>query len=139
MKTITYFFITTFYILLAGCGLNEEDKEAALNESAKRPAYLIISVNEIHPDKMGPYKKAVRPLAQKAGGTTLLGLSRQEDIEVLEGEWNYPGILLIERFESMDALKSFWYSEEYEAAKKLREGFAEANFFVAIEGKPLAK
>ena len=33
----------------------------------------------------------------------------------------------------MDVLKEFWYSDDYQAAKKLREGLATVNFISAIE------
>ena len=101
------------------------------------PAYMIISVNEIHPEKMGPYRAAVRPLIQRAGGIELLGLSQEENIQILEGDFDFPGILLIEKFDSMEALKSYWYSDEHQEAKKLRDGIVEPNFFVAIEGRPV--
>lgn len=107
----------------------------AADTELQRPAYMIISVNEIHPEKMGPYRAAVRPLIQKVGGTKLLGLSQEADIKVLEGEFDLPGILLIEEFESMQALESYWYSDEHQEAKKLRDGIVEPNFFVAIEGR----
>jgi len=110
----------------------------AVAEDGKKqpPAYLIISVNEIHPEKLGPYKKAAGQLTKKYGGAKLLGLSTAENIEILEGNWEFPGLLLVEKFESMEALKQYWYSDEYQDVKKLREGYAEANFFVAIEGRP---
>jgi len=34
----------------------------------------------------------------------------------------------------MISLTDFWYSEGYQAAKKLREGLSTINFIVAIEG-----
>lgn len=103
------------------------------------PAYMIISVNEINPDKMGPFKAAVRPIVQGVGGAELLAVAPQGKFEVLEGEFDFPGLLLIEKFESMDAIKRYWYSDEYTEVKKLREGHAEANFFIAIEGRPVSK
>jgi uncharacterized protein (DUF1330 family) len=33
----------------------------------------------------------------------------------------------------MDALLEFWHSDEYQAAKKYREGQLDLNFIVAIE------
>lgn len=110
-----------------------------VSTSGQTPAYMIISVNEINPDKMEPFKKATRPIVQSVGGAELLAVSPQSNIEVLEGEFDYPGLLLIEKFESMDAIKRYWYSDEYAEAKKLREGHAEANFFIAIEGRPEPK
>jgi uncharacterized protein (DUF1330 family) len=53
--------------------------------------------------------------------------------EVLEGNWPY-GNVAIERFDSMQALREFWYSDGYQEAKKLREGLSTINFIVAVEG-----
>lgn len=134
----------TFITLLAGCialsactSLNTGNKK--LQKPDTPPAYLIISINEIRPEMLGPFKKAVRPIVQeKAGGAELLAFSKQKDIQLLEGKWENQGILLIERFKSMEALKAYWYSDEYTEVKKLREGHAEANFFIAVEGRPLS-
>ena len=40
---------------------------------------------------------------------------------------------VLEVYPSMDVLKEFWYSDGYQAAKKLREGLATVNFIIAIE------
>ena len=109
-------------------------KAFAANEEPAKPAYMLISVNEIHPDKMGPYKKSVGPVAAKFGGIELLAVAPLNKIQVMEGEWEKPGLLVLEKFESMDALQQFWHSDEYKEVKKLREGHAEVNFFIAVEG-----
>ena len=38
-------------------------------------------------------------------------------------------------FPSMQALKDFWYSDAYQAAKKHRDGQLDVNFIVAIEAQ----
>lgn len=139
MKNLIYVFGLALSFL-AGCIANDQiDMSAQASGEPQRPAYMIISINEIEPEKLGPFKEAVRPIVQKAGGAELLAVSQQSDVQVLEGDWDFPGLLLIERFKSMDALKSYWYSDEYKEVKKLREGYAEANFFVALEGRPLSQ
>ena len=53
----------------------------------------------------------------------------------MEGSWDHHHpMITIERFESMAALKSFWYSEAYQKAKRLREGHLDVAFIVAVEG-----
>lgn len=52
---------------------------------------------------------------------------------VLEGYWPYKNVTL-EVYPSMEELEAFWYSDAYQAAKELREGLAEVNFIIAIEG-----
>lgn len=127
--------------LIRGNAINAApiEKPSQVATPVQNPAYMIISVNEINPDKMEPFKKATRPIVQSVGGAELLAVSPQNNIEVLEGKFDYPGLLLIEKFESMDAIKSYWYSDAYAEAKKLRAGHAEANFFIAIEGRPESK
>ena len=117
--------------------VDAEPDEAMPAANAHNPAYMIISVNEINPDKMGPFKSAVRPIVQSVGGAELLAVAPLEKVEVLEGAFDNPGLLLIERFDSMEAIRKYWYSDEYSEAKKLRDGHAEANFFIALEGRPL--
>ena len=123
----------------AGCAIDTGPSAiAAAEDTVPNPAYMIISINEINPEELGPFKEAVRPIVQeKAGGAEMLAVAQERDVEVLEGTWDNPGLLIIERFKSMDALKAYWYSDEYTEVKKLREGHAEANFFIAVEGKPL--
>jgi uncharacterized protein (DUF1330 family) len=52
---------------------------------------------------------------------------------VLEGEWPYEGFFIIEKYPSMEALKTFWYSPGYQEAIKLRQGFRKTNFIIAVE------
>ena len=98
-------------------------------------AYLIISVNEMHIDQMGPYFESTPPILGKyVDNVETLANAVEEDIVTLEGEWNFPGRILIEEFSSMEELKAYWYSDEYQAAILLREGLVEMNFAIAIEG-----
>ena len=131
-------YVTSLVLCFAGGWVASQTLGAAQAAEAEqeRPAYMIISVNEIHPEKMGPYKQAVGPVAREiAGGIELLAVSDEQSVRVMEGSWDLPGLLLIERYKSMEDLEKFWYSDEYQEVRKLREGFAEANFFVAIEGR----
>ena len=98
-------------------------------------AYLIISVNEMHIDQMGPYFESTPPILEKyVDNVEALANAVEEDIVTLEGEWNFPGRILIEEFSSMEELKAYWYSDEYQAAILLREGLVEMNFAIAIKG-----
>jgi uncharacterized protein (DUF1330 family) len=53
-------------------------------------------------------------------------------MEVLEGDW-HPKRLVVLEFEDLDAAKRFYTSEEYQDAKRLREGAARFNM-VAVQG-----
>ena len=88
----------------------------------------------MEPDKLGPYSAATRPLVDKAGMEVLGRGTTGGTLQVLEGEWPYKGNVVLEKFDSMDALMGFWNSPEYREAKKLREGFISPNFLIAFEG-----
>jgi uncharacterized protein (DUF1330 family) len=93
------------------------------------PAYVIVSGTVLDPDGMGPYGEKAGPLARAAG----IQIKARGEVQVLEGEWNHPKVVTIEQFDSMAALKSFWYSDGYQEAIKLRDGKFKADFIVAVE------
>lgn len=97
------------------------------------PAFLIVAADRnagITASDYAPYQQAAGPLATAAG---LSMVATSQAPEVLEGNWPY-GNVAIERFDSMQALREFWFSEGYQEAKKLREGLSTINFIVAVEG-----
>lgn len=118
-----------FTIFALGIGLGTTITIAGAAEDAPKPAYLIVSSDRNPGADYGPYGRAAGPLAAAAGLQMLA--SAQEPV-VLEGNWPYKNIVL-EVYPSMDVLKEFWYSDGYQAAKKLRDGLATVNFIIAIE------
>ena len=121
--------LTYFTIFALGIGLGTTITIAGAAEDAPKPAYLIVSSDRNPGADYGPYGRAAGPLAAAAGLQMLA--SAQEPL-VLEGNWPYKNIVL-EVYPSMDVLEEFWYSDGYQAAKKLREGLATVNFIIAIE------
>jgi len=102
-------------------------------QESEPPAFLIVAADRnpgVSNTDYGPYRAAAGPLATAAG---LSMTASSQEPEVLEGSWPY-GNVAIERFTSMEELRSFWYSEEYQQAIKLREGLSTINFIVAVEG-----
>jgi uncharacterized protein (DUF1330 family) len=100
----------------------------------EKPAYMISSGNVVAPKKMGAYLEAAAPLFKAAGSEEIaFGHIAKDGIKVLEGEWPYPGLVMIIKFPTMDVLTNFWNSPEYQEAKKLRDGVVEPNFTIAIE------
>jgi len=81
---------------------------------------------------MNPFREASSAPAQKAGATTI-AFAAPSQVEVFEGSWDLPCLLLIEKYTSMKALKDFWYSKKYKETKKLRERLVNVNFIVALE------
>ena len=125
--------VAAFALGFLAAHLVDFDAVAASAAANARPAYVIVSAKIPHPDELGPYREAALPLAEKAGMEVLAAGDSGSSVHVLEGEWPYEGRLIVEKFDSMDALLSFWNSPGYQAAKKLREGHVEVNFIIAVE------
>jgi uncharacterized protein (DUF1330 family) len=93
------------------------------------PAYLIVETDIHDPDQYEHYKVA-SPGAVAAGGGRFL--VRGGELAVLEGDWQ-PKRLVVLEFESLEAAKRFYDSEQYQEAKRLRDGAADLRM-VAVEG-----
>ena len=93
------------------------------------PAYLIVET-DIHDPEQYEFYKAASPGAVAAGGGRFV--ARGGELAVLEGDWN-PERLVVVEFEDLDAIRRFYDSPEYQAAKALREGAADLRM-VAVQG-----
>jgi uncharacterized protein (DUF1330 family) len=93
------------------------------------PAYLIVETDIHDPERYELYK-AASPGAVAAGGGRFL--ARGGELAVLEGDWQ-PRRLVVLEFEDLEAVKRFYDSPEYRAAKALREGAADLRM-VAVQG-----
>ena len=93
------------------------------------PAYLIVETDIHDPEQYERYK-AASPGAVTAGGGRFL--ARGGELAVLEGDWR-PARLVVLEFEDLDAVRRFYDSPEYQAAKALRAGAATLRM-VAVEG-----
>ena len=122
--------INTLLVFSIGLSLGVTLQFAGASEEQTKTAYFIVSSERYPEADYGPYSNAAGPLARDAGIQVLA--SSQEPL-LLEGEWPFRNVTL-EVFPSMTTLTDFWYSEGYQAAKKLRDGLATINFIVAIEG-----
>ncbi len=96
--------------------------------------YVVVSARVLDPDGLEPYAEAAGPLALESGLEILGRLESVPEDHVFEGEWPFDGGITIERFESMEALREFWYSDVYQEAIPLREGKVDINFVVAVPG-----
>jgi uncharacterized protein (DUF1330 family) len=96
----------------------------------RKPVYLVVSAEVRNEGALEPYRQQAVPLAE-AAGLEILGSG---EIELMEGDWDHFPALTLEKFESKAALHKFWYSPEYQPAKKLREGHLDVQFIVAVEG-----
>lgn len=80
-------------------------------------AYVIADVEVTNPAEYEGYKRMVPATLEAFGGKFV---ARGGEVEVLEGEWR-PNRLVIIEFESVERAKGWWASEEYRAAKELRQ------------------
>ena len=92
-------------------------------------AYIIIRINITNPEAIKDYQVSTPPIVEKYNGKFI---ARGGEVVTLEGQTEDRRIIMIE-FQTMSEAKAFYNSPEYTKVKKLREGFAEAEF-IAVEG-----
>ncbi|MGE2733006.1 DUF1330 domain-containing protein [Mycolicibacterium vaccae] len=83
--------------------------------------YVIITEDIKDPAGMSEYAKLA---GQTMGNAKVLAFG--PPTEALEGEWHGTQTVLLE-FESVEAAKEWYYSDEYQAAAKLRQAAADCN------------
>jgi len=93
------------------------------------PAYIIVHINVTDPERYENYK-ALTPAAIEAFGGKFI--VRGGEAETLEGPEETRRVVVLE-FPDKASAKSFYDSEQYQLAKKEREGAAEGTF-VLVEG-----
>ena len=92
-------------------------------------AYIIAEINVTDPVGYEQYRKLATPTVATHGGKFVV---RRGKVEVLEGTW-VPKRLVVLEFESAAPAKQWWSSQEYGAAKKVRQKTAMTNMIV-VEG-----
>lgn len=101
--------------------------------AGERPAYLLVQGTVTDREGFKAYSAALPPIYRQYGGE-YLALVPAPLLEVLEGTPEMRSIV-VARFASKEAARTFWNSPEYAAAKKLRDG--KGTFYVTIlEGLP---
>jgi len=97
-------------------------------------AFLFIKTRIHDPDAYLRYVEALGPLGARYKTKFI---ARSVPIEVLEGdphEWgNY--LLMVAEFESVDAAREFWHSQDYGDVRQLRESAGTVHVVLA-EGLP---
>ena len=84
------------------------------------PAYLTMQITITDEKQWAKYRDAVGPLIAKFGGKRV---SQAAGAELLEGRDDGRRIVMFE-FPSMDAIRAFWHSPDYQPVKGLRRGAA---------------
>lgn len=90
------------------------------------PAYIIVDVNITDPAEYEEYKKLTPASIASYGGKFIV---RGAPVEILEGDWQ-PGRFVILEFPSLSIAKDWWNSEEYTAARIIRQRAATTNMIV---------
>ncbi|MDP2041654.1 MAG: DUF1330 domain-containing protein [Algoriphagus sp.] len=89
-------------------------------------AFVLVEVNIQDPELYEEYKKLTPSSVEAYQGKFVI---RGNPIQVMEGEWNFDRLVLLEFPSKAIALE--WYnSKEYQIAKKIREKASSANFFI---------
>ena len=90
--------------------------------------YVVANIRVEDQEKFKQFSGMAGPAIKKYGGKVL---ARGPDADRLEGDLS--GIVMLIEFESKEAANTFYYSEEYQAAKAVREACSDTDFLI-IEG-----
>jgi len=92
-------------------------------------AYVVVDITVSDAEKMQQYRQLAEIAVHKFGGRYLV---RGGKSEILEGDWQ-PQRLVVLEFPSPEAVRSFYDSPEYLAARQARAGAGHFDMLV-IEG-----
>ena len=92
-------------------------------------AYIIVRVNILDAEQYQKYLHVVPKVIESYGGKAIV---RGGKTETLEGNQENRKIVILE-FPSTEKAKEFYYSKEYQKAKKLRENAALGELMI-VEG-----
>ena len=87
--------------------------------------YVVANIRVKDQEKFQQFSGMAGPAIKKYGGKVL---ARGPDADRLEG--NVSGIVMMIEFESKEAANTFYYSEEYQAAKAVREECSDTDFMI---------
>lgn len=93
------------------------------------PAYVVVETLITDPERYEGYK-ALSPAAVAAFGGRFL--ARGGAIDVLEGDWRPPRVVIVE-FPDLETARRFYESPQYREAIRARDGAAVFRM-VAVEG-----
>lgn len=99
-------------------------------QEAPKKGYIIALIDVTNPQQYAEYAKLSPALIDKFGGRFLARAGRTVTLEGTPA----PSRVAIIEYPSFERAQAFFGSPEYQNAKKLREGAANARF-IAIEGQ----
>lgn len=89
-------------------------------------AFVLVEVTIEDLEVYEEYKKLTPASVQAFGGKFVI---RGNPVQVMEGEWKYDRLVMLE-FPSKEIALEWYYSKEYQKAKEIREKASSANFFI---------
>jgi len=92
--------------------------------------YIVAEVKIQDAEAFARYRPFSTAAVEQYGGRFLI---RGGAAEVLEGPWRAPERLIVVEFDSVEQAKQFYYSDEYQTARKLRENAGVMNM-LAVSG-----
>ena len=92
--------------------------------------YLVGAVTITDAERLPEYQAVAGPLAARTGGYVPLAFSEPR---MLEGERPTQGLYFVERYDSLEGLYAFIESEEFQAAKMLRDQVADVHFMLVVD------
>jgi uncharacterized protein (DUF1330 family) len=95
------------------------------------PAYVIVEVEILKPERYEEYKQIAAPTVHAYDGTYIV---RGGEAELLEGEVQ-PKRIVVLRFPSVERAKEWWSCEAYRPGRDLRQQIAKTRMIV-VEGMP---
>jgi uncharacterized protein (DUF1330 family) len=115
---------------IAAAGVVAAAGSARALQTAPKKAYLVVQVEVTKPAQYAEYTKLSPAIIEKFGGRFL---ARGGRTTTLEGAPAKSRVVVIE-FPSFERAQEFYSSPDYQAARKVRAGAAEAQF-VLVEGQ----
>jgi uncharacterized protein (DUF1330 family) len=92
-------------------------------------AYIVAQLKVSDPAAFQRYREAVTPLVDRFGGRFRV---RGGELDLLEGDWAWPRLVIIE-FQSKDAARLFYESSEYQQMLSLRQASSQGTVAI-VEG-----
>ncbi len=94
------------------------------------PAYMIAGSEVTDAEALREYAQQVSATLEPFGGQVLV---RAGEIEVVEGAWTSPRVVVI-AFPSREHARNWYYSDAYQAIIQQRFDGARTDFFMFVEG-----
>jgi uncharacterized protein (DUF1330 family) len=94
------------------------------------PGYVIVGVEWHSAEAFDAYARDVERTIEMFGGRYIVGT---RDVDVREGSWR-PKIVAVLEFDSVDAARAWYESEEYGGLREIRKKGATTDHLILVDG-----